>query len=421
MREHFRQRILPVAVAVLLCCFGCCVVGCLNETTDPSPDYLPLDDSEYPYADLPRIVIETKSFAGIRDRETVHPSLLQIYGESGPESEVLELMVHGRGNSSFKMPKYGLKLEFTDKLALLGMPASRDWVLVANFGDKTHLRNYMMTRLSEWLHVRYTPRCRFVEVYLNRKYMGLYLLMESVKVAKERVNISENDTTFLFEKEGEKKIDSPFFRSCFDDPYHIRYPKNVSQESMDLLRDHICDFENYVQHARSSDSGGVSKWVDMDDFMPYYWVQEFSKNEDANYGRSIFMTWQKGGKIHFGPLWDFDLAFGNESYVQNQGPDEWYIRRYRLFGKIFWDPGVVEAARQYWLEHRETFHALADSVPLYEEIIAKAVKNEYRRWPIITNTENWALKDPYDSYDEGISVMLEWMEQRFQWIDAELR
>lgn len=421
MREHFRQRILPVAVAVLLCCFGCCVVGCLNETTDPTPDYLPLDDSEYPYADLPRIVIETENFAGIRDRETVHPSLLQIYGESGPESEVLELSVHGRGNSSFKMPKYGLKLEFTDKLALLGMPASRDWVLVANFGDKTHLRNYMMTRLSEWLHARYTPRCRFVEVYLNRKYMGLYLLMESVKIAKERVNIPENDTTFLFEKEGEKKIDSPFFRSCFDDPYHIRYPKNVSQESMDLLRDHICEFENYVQHARSSDSGGVSKWVDMDDFMLYYWVQEFSKNEDANYGRSIFMTWQKGGKIHFGPLWDFDLAFGNESYVQNQGPDEWYIRRYRLFGKMFWDPGVVEAARQYWLEHRETFHALADSVPLYEEMIAKAVKNEYRRWPIITNTENWALKDPYDSYDEGVSVMLEWMEQRFQWIDAELR
>ena len=123
MREHFRQRILPVAVAVLLCCFGCCVVGCLNETTDPSPDYWPLDDSEYPYADLPRIVIETKNFAGIRDRETVHPSLLQIYGESGPESEVLELTVHGRGNSSFKMPKYGLKLEFADKLALLGMPA----------------------------------------------------------------------------------------------------------------------------------------------------------------------------------------------------------------------------------------------------------------------------------------------------------
>ena len=419
MREHFRQCILPVAVAVLLC-FGCCVVGCQNETTDPSPDYLPLDDSEYPYADLPRIVIETENFSGIRDRETIHPSLLQIYGESGPESEVLELTVHGRGNSSFKMPKYGLKLEFKDKLALLGMPASRDWVLVANYGDKAHLRNYMATRLSEWLGMPYTPRCRFVELYLNRRYMGLYLLMESVKVAKERVNIAENDTSFLFEKEGEKKIDSPFFRSCTGEPFHVRSPKNVSQESMELLRTHLCDFERCLQRACTIDSGAVAEWVDMDDFMPYYWVQEFSKNEDANFGRSIFMTWQKGGKIHFGPIWDFDISFGNESYERNRGFDGWYIRKYRWFGSMFRSPEVKEEARLYWMEHRETIHALADSVPLYRAIIEKAVKNEYRRWPIITNTENWALKDPYESYDEAISVMMDWMERRFQWIDAEL-
>lgn len=419
MREHFRQCILPVAVAVLLC-FGCCVVGCQNETTDPSPDYLPLDDSEYPYADLPRIVIETENFSGIRDRETIHPSFLQIYGESGPESEVLELTVHGRGNSSFKMPKYGLKLEFKDKLAFLGMPASRDWVLVANYGDKAHLRNYMAMRLSEWLGMPYTPRCRFVELYLNRRYMGLYLLMESVKVAKERVNIAENDTSFLFEKEGEKKIDSPFFRSCTGEPFHVRSPKNVSQESMELLRTHLCDFERCLQRACTIDSGAVAEWVDMDDFMPYYWVQEFSKNEDANFGRSIFMTWQKGGKIHFGPIWDFDISFGNESYERNRGFDGWYIRKYRWFGSMFRSPEVKEEARLYWMEHRETIHALADSVPLYRAIIEKAVKNEYRRWPIITNTENWALKDPYESYDEAISVMLDWMERRFQWIDAEL-
>ncbi|WP_295099528.1 CotH kinase family protein [uncultured Fibrobacter sp.] len=419
MREHFRQCILPVAVAVLLC-FGCCVVGCQNETTDPSPDYLPLDDSEYPYADLPRIVIETENFSGIRDRETIHPSFLQIYGESGPESEVLELTVHGRGNSSFKMPKYGLKLEFKDKLALLGMPASRDWVLVANYGDKAHLRNYMAMRLSEWLGMPYTPRCRFVELYLNRRYMGLYLLMESVKVAKERVNIAENDTSFLFEKEGEKKIDSPFFRSCTGEPFHVRSPKNVSQESMELLRTHLCDFERCLQRACTIDSGAVAEWVDMDDFMPYYWVQEFSKNEDANFGRSIFMTWQKGGKIHFGPIWDFDISFGNESYERNRGFDGWYIRKYRWFGSMFRSPEVKEEARLYWMEHRETIHALADSVPLYRAIIEKAVKNEYRRWPIITNTENWALKDPYESYDEAISVMMDWMERRFQWIDAEL-
>jgi len=87
---------------------------------------------------------------------------------------------------------------------------------------------------------------------------------------------------------------------------------------------------------------------------------------------------------------------------------------------MFRSPEVKEEARLYWMEHRETIHALADSVPLYRAIIEKAVKNEYRRWPIMSNTENWALKEPYEDYAEAISVMLDWMERRFQWIDAEL-
>ena len=201
---HFNPVQLAVAILLL------CLCACLNEPTESSPAYLPMDDSEYPYANLPRIVIETEDFAGIRDRETEFPSHLQIYGKDAPESEVYELTVRGRGNSSFKMPKYGMKLEFKDKVSLFGMPKSRDWALIANFGDKSHLRNYMAMRLSEWLDMPYTPRCTFVEVYLNRKYMGLYLLSETVKVAKNRVNIEANDTTFLFEKESDKKIDSPF-------------------------------------------------------------------------------------------------------------------------------------------------------------------------------------------------------------------
>jgi hypothetical protein len=71
-------------------------------------------------------------------------------------------------------------------------------------------------------------------------------------------------------------------------------------------------------------------------------------------------------------------------------------------------------------EHRETFKALIDSVPLYRSIIDKAIENEYRRWPVMKNTENWALKDPYDSYDEAVETMIEWMKQRYQWIDKEI-
>ena len=86
------------------------LAGCFWESPDDNPEYLPLDDSNYPYADLPRVVIETDGFHEIRDRETEFPSKLQIYGKDTYESEVYSLTVRGRGNSSFKMPKYGMKL-----------------------------------------------------------------------------------------------------------------------------------------------------------------------------------------------------------------------------------------------------------------------------------------------------------------------
>lgn len=412
-----KTNTLKLFVAIL-CCI--CLSACYWAETEDDPEILPLNDSVYPYAGLPRIVIETEDFAGVRDRETEIPSKFQMYGEKAPETEVLDLTVRGRGNSSFKMPKYGMKLEFADKVSLLGMPKNRDWALVANFGDKTHLRNYMMSRLSEWLGAKYTPRMQFVEVYLNRNYMGLYLLSETIKVGKKRVNIDENDTTFLIEKEDSKKFDPPYVLTDNLFYYHIKSPKNPSAESEDLLLDHLNAFESYMMEQYRHRSVEILDWLDVDDYLLFYWVQEYSKNEDGNYARSVFMTWKKGEPIHFGPLWDFDLAFGNASRDQNKNPEDWYIRSYRLNYYILRNSIVESAATEYWKNHRETFKALIDSIPVYRAIIEKAIDNEYRRWPVIGNTENWALKDPYDSYDEAVEVMTEWMKKRYQWIDNEI-
>ena len=391
--------------------------GCFWATPEDNPDYLMLDDTRHPYAGLPRVVIETEDFRELRDRETEFPAYFQIYGDTVPETGVLELTVRGRGNSSFKMPKYGMKLEFKDKVCLFGMPKSRDWALIANFGDKTHLRNYMMTRISEWLGAKYTPRMQFVELYLNRKYMGLYLLSETVKVAKNRVNIAENDSSFLFEREGEKKLDPPFVTSNMGNSFHIKSPKNPPESSKKMLLDHLNDFEDFLDSAKRKSDNHMEEWIDIDDFLPYYWIQEYSKNEDGNFSRSIFMTWEKGGVIHFGPLWDFDLSFGNESYEQNQPAEDWYIRNYRWFRLIFNDTVIRERAAQYWKENRHLFKALIDSIPVYEKIISRAVDNEYRRWPVLQNKENWALKDPYYTYDEAVDSMKTWMERRYNWID----
>ena len=85
--------------------------------------YLPLTDTEYPYAGIPRIVIETENRSPVKDRKNEIPAKLQIWGENSPESEVMDLTIRGRGHTSWSgMPKKSYKIEFTNKQAMLGMP-----------------------------------------------------------------------------------------------------------------------------------------------------------------------------------------------------------------------------------------------------------------------------------------------------------
>lgn len=402
----------------LICLLWVFLGGCFWDETESEPDYLMLDDSRYPYAGLPRVVIETENYKEIRDTETEFESRLQIYDDTIPVSGVYKLTVRGRGNSSAKMPKYGLKLEFQEKVEMFGMPKNRDWALIANFGDKTHLRNFMMSRLSEWLGARWTPKMQFVELYLNRKYMGLYLFAETVKVSKNRVNIPKEPMSFLIEKEDSKKLDPPYVTTDYGYSFHIKYPKVLNDSSKNTILEHLNRFEDYLYLGRFGNPSNMGDWIDLDDYLLYYWVQEFSKNEDGAFSRSVYMSWQKGGVIHFGPLWDFDLAFGNASREINKPAENWYIRMYRWNKLIFRDEFVLQCARDYWNKNHKMFEALIDSVPLYRKNIERAIDNEYKRWPVMGNTENWALKDPYESYDEAVETMVKWMKKRYGWINA---
>lgn len=382
--------------------------------------YLPLDDSEYPYAEIPRIVIETENFREVRNRTTKIPARLQIYGKDAPASDIWELTVRGRGNTSFNVPKYSLKLEFTDKVSPLGMPKNRDWLLLSDYGDKTHLRNWMKTRLSNWLGAKYTPRMQYVELYLNREYKGVYMLSENIKIAKKRLDIPENDSSFLFEKEDSKKYDEPYFKTLDGNIIHIQSPKNISKASMAMAKSHLDSFETYLHKRNFWGKDSIANWLDIEDFLLNYWVQEFAKNEDGKFTRSVFFYWEKGGTIHFGPLWDFDLSFGNESRAQFQMPENWFIRNYRWNLYILSDWKMRELAKEYWKEHREIFRMLIDSIPQYQKNISRSMQNEFKRWPILDNTYTWALRHSYKSHQEAVDSMISWTKKRFQWIDEHL-
>jgi hypothetical protein len=403
--------------ALLTLCILCC--SCVWNDPKGDPDYLPCDDSEYPYANLPRFVIETEDFAQIRDRETKIPAKLQIYGKDAPESDVLELTIKGRGNSSFTgMPKPGYKIKFEKKQGLLGMPKDKEWALIGNSADKTLLKNFITYKLADWLGDEYTPRSQFVELYLNRQYQGVYQLVETVKVGEHRVNIPQSDSSFLLERGPTEHGGEHFVVTEQGTKFEIKSPKEPTDSSTALIKKALSQFENYLKS--DNPKGEITDYLDFEDYLRYYWIQEISKNMDGAFRRSIFLTWQKGDVIRLGPVWDFDVAYGNWEDDSLRTVTDWYIRNSGWNGLIFKREKLWQEAARYWKKHRDFLATFPDSIRKYAKELAPATKNEFKRWPVLENTENWTYKEAYDSYDEAVDSLNSWINQRMDWIDNHL-
>ena len=97
--------------------------------------------------------------------------------------------IRGRGNTTWDMPKKPYKLKFDEKVSIFGLGEDKEWVLLANYADKTLLRNVVAMKLSEIVGMPWTPAMLPVEVYLNGEYLGCYTFSEHKKVSEHRVDL----------------------------------------------------------------------------------------------------------------------------------------------------------------------------------------------------------------------------------------
>lgn len=386
---------------------------------------LPLDDSAYPYAGIPRIVIETENHREIKDRETEIPAKLQIWGEKAPESEVMDLTIRGRGNTSWGMPKKSYKIEFVNKQTMLGMPKDRDWALISNYADKTLMKNYLMYHLSAKLGAYYAPRCEFAEFFLNGEYLGVYLLSETIKIASKRINISKDQTSYILEVDkrtrlNEQKIFSNIITNdSIGKGFQVHAPKNASAQTLKKITDHIQSFESFLKKIQKADNN-ISQWIDINEYIKHYWVQEFSKNPDANFYSSVFFSWEENHPIKMGPVWDFDLAFGGHENTSFNATEGWHIMSSYWNAFIFRDTIMSFSRQRFWNEQRELFSSTLITIDSIQTELQNAAKNNFKKWDILQSTQYIYHRHIYNTYEEAVGDLKNWIMERIQWIDKEI-
>ena len=141
---------------------------------------------------LPVVYVDTEGGKGVYSKTEYVPASLYINGAGKYETlQPVSCSIRGRGNTTWTWPKKPYLIKLEEKASVLGMNKHKRWVLLANFMDRSLMRNLVSMKVASLTSLDWTPGCVPVEVVLNGKHQGSYLLIEQVRVDKHRVNITE--------------------------------------------------------------------------------------------------------------------------------------------------------------------------------------------------------------------------------------
>lgn len=373
------------------------------------------------FTGLPVVWIETKGRQDITSKDEYLKASFRMDGDMETyENSILDSVnIKGYGNSTWSMPKKPYRLKFDEKVSLLSEPKDRSWVLLANYTDKTSLRNYIAFYMGSMSALDYTPRSHFVELMLNGEYKGTYQLCEKIKISKNRVNVG--DDGFLLEVDSKAEDgEATFFTSQLEQPVNIKDPDvTVGDADYEYVRNYVQIAEDalYADNFRDENEGW-RKYMDMDSFVEWYLVNEIARNNDASFYSSCYMSLRRGGKLKMGPLWDFDIAFGNVNYEGNYSTTGLMLRWYFWFSRLFQDPAFVAKVK----ERFEYFYSRKDDI--IREINEKA---RYLKLSVEENNSKWGTFYTYISpnyniwgnYMNEVQSMKNWLNDRFEWLKSE--
>lgn len=326
--------------------------------------------------------------------------------------------IRGRGNSTWELAKKPFRLKLGEKSSVLGMPKDKDWALLANYADKSMLRNAVAFCLGSMLEMPYVPRSHFAELTLNAQYQGLYQVTEHIKTGSNRVDIGAEDETldsgFLIELDVRLDGDYPF-ESPWGLPYIVK--SDATEEQADAIATHIAEFEMALAGPSFTDPDvGYAKYIDVGSVVDFYIVNELMRNNDAMYSSSYIYR-PRGGKLIFGPLWDFDVAAGNINNG-NDNPVGFWVANTAYMSRLLEDPAFVAKVHARWQELRPRMPALLAYIDEAASTLDAAQMRNFNVWDILS-TSTWPYGPVNYSYAGEIGYLKSWLTQRAEWLDTQ--
>ena len=383
------------------------------------------------FTGLPILYVNTSGVAIDSKEDYVEGVSSIVGGTNYPSFQDLEMKIKGRGNSTWWQGgiwgKKPYQIKFGDKTEVLNMPKDKKWVLLAELSDKSLIRNKIAREIANISRFDYVPQAEYSEVFINEQHVGTYLIGQKVEESKNRVNIG--DTGYLIEIDtdanGRIETDDVYFRSSQwssryeDSVFNIKEPSlEYDSEEFNLIKDHVNDFEEALFGNNFKDPDlGYRSFIDLPSFIDWFLVNEISKNQDARSYSSIYFNYIPGEKIKMGPVWDFDLAFGNVDYSNAENPEGFWIKENLWFKRMFEDPYFSDLVNTRFNYYENNLSSILSKVDEFENYLSKSQKKNFEIWDILSK-DVWPIPVKYDTHREYVEYLKNWIDTRMLWLKA---
>ena len=518
------------------------------------------------FTGLPVVYLKTDDSVAIDSKDDYVRGDTSIFGgRNFDDLEQVEMKIRGRGNSTWGLhPKKPFQMKLSDKAEFLGMPKDKKWLFLAEYLDKTMLRNKISFEMGYISNLDWTPQGRFAEVYINDQYNGTYNITQKVEESDNRVVLG--DTGYLLELDQLERLDPDdvYFESAITDKFlvNVKEPSiernspeyvyikekinhcekvisgvstgnssffavfdtisdnvwdvNLSQtitlipdsnytvsfravsypinrtmiaglglyhdpwtnvgESVSLTTDwqtftltqtttDFGDNQSRVLFDMGGDQGGEvyiddvsvltadgvelvtngdfanreASWeggaanpvniiymphaemrytdcIDIDSFVDWYLISEITKNVDSKSFSSMFLNVVPGEKIKMGPLWDFDLSFGNVDYADSRYAEGWWVKYHPWYERLFEYPDFIDRVKERFAFFRANQGFILDKIDTYAEQLQWAQQENDSKWQTL-GMYVWPNPVYFDTYQEEVDHMKAWYTNRMNWLD----
>ena len=387
-------------------------------------------------------------------------------GMNNGSSFEVESQIKGRGNYSWLWEKKPYALKFSSKTEVLGMPKHKRWILLANWRDRTLLRNDAAFYLSRAAapEIPYTVRGQFVELEFNGEHRGNYYLCEQIKIDENRVNISEtkskngviNSTNggFLMEIDSYwdelNKFHSKYFNLnyMFKEPDEDETKKPEFAPAYDWMENYVNEFERVLKtkssytKADDEETKPYENYLDVNSAIMFMMINELTGNRDFYQGpphtgpHSTYLYKDAGedAKLFMGPVWDFDYeTFIAESYIDQNSENGWrgFKRTGYYYHFLCYDQDFVDQVKSLWSSKKAAFEGLTGYIDQKVAEISASQKYDEILWPYKPGDSSQNNRnDNHDYYntktrkvipfDTAIATMKDNFNARVTWMENQI-